>query len=205
MQNFYSSSIAPFHFIEFYSLLNFETASIPNYIIFMALINLFLFFLYSASANYTIAIIGTNDIHGSALPTEMVRSDTGEKYMYGGLPIMGGLINIIKQENFGNVIYLDAGDQFQGGIESSSLISSGKIMNDFFNLMEVNGSAIGNHEFDFGPSFLFPFMKGKDSPNLAANLRSEKDESNFLPQQKSSTIYTFKNGIKLGVIGLSTI
>lgn len=25
----------------------------------------------------------------------------------------------------GNVIYLDAGDQFQGGIESSSLISSG--------------------------------------------------------------------------------
>ena len=118
---------------------------------------------------------------------------------------MGGLINIIKNENAGNVIYLDAGDQFQGGIESSSLISSGKIMNDFFNLMEVNGSAIGNHEFDFGPSFLLPFMSAKNSPNLAANLRSEKGESDFLPKQKSSTIFSFKNGIKLGVIGLSTV
>ena len=29
---------------------------------------------------------------------------------------MGGLINIIKNENPGRVIYLDAGDQFQGGI-----------------------------------------------------------------------------------------
>ena len=36
--------------------------------------------------------------------------------MYGGLPIMGGLIDIIKKENKGNVIYLDAGDQFEGKI-----------------------------------------------------------------------------------------
>ena len=78
-------------------------------------------------------------------------------------------------------------------------------MDEFFNLMEVNGSAIGNHEFDFGPSFLLPYMKKKKSLSLAANLISEKGEKNFLPSQKSSTIYTFKNGIKLGVIGLSTI
>ena len=29
---------------------------------------------------------------------------------------MGGLINIIKDENPGRVIYLDAGDRFQGEI-----------------------------------------------------------------------------------------
>jgi 2',3'-cyclic-nucleotide 2'-phosphodiesterase (5'-nucleotidase family) len=29
---------------------------------------------------------------------------------------MGGLIEIIKAEHPGHVIYLDAGDQFQGGI-----------------------------------------------------------------------------------------
>ena len=45
-------------------------------------------------------------------------------------------------------------------------------MNDFYGIMKINGSAIGNHEFDFGPSFLFPFMSAKDAPNLAANLRS---------------------------------
>ena len=49
-----------------------------------------------AASNVTIAIIGTNDIHGAAFPAQMQRHDTGEKYNYGGLPIMGTLINIIK-------------------------------------------------------------------------------------------------------------
>ena len=40
---------------------------------------------------------------------------------------------------------MDAGDEFQGGIESSSLVSSGKIMNDFFNANKINASTIGNH------------------------------------------------------------
>lgn len=45
-------------------------------------------------------------------------------------------------------------------------------MNDFYGLSQVQGSGIGNHEFDFGPTFLFPFMSSKDSTNIAANLRS---------------------------------
>ena len=78
-------------------------------------------------------------------------------------------------------------------------------MNDFYGLLEVNGSAIGNHEFDFGPDFLLPFMSSKDSPNLAANLRSEKGQVDFLPNQKSSQLYSFASGIKIGVIGLATL
>jgi 2',3'-cyclic-nucleotide 2'-phosphodiesterase (5'-nucleotidase family) len=38
---------------------------------------------------------------------------------------MATLIDIIKQEHKGNVLWLDAGDQFQGGIEASPLVSSG--------------------------------------------------------------------------------
>lgn len=81
----------------------------------------------------------------------MERSDTGERYSYGGLAYMGGIIDIIKAEYPDHTIFLDAGDQFQGGIESSKLISSGKIMNDFYAALDLNASAIGNHEFDFGP------------------------------------------------------
>lgn len=47
-------------------------------------------------------------------------------------------------------------------------------MNDFYNKIKVDGSSIGNHEFDFGPNFLFPYMNNRQAPNLAANLRSEK-------------------------------
>jgi hypothetical protein len=49
-----------------------------------------------STSNITIAIIGTNDIHGAALPTLMQRFDTGEKYNYGGLPVLTRLIQIIK-------------------------------------------------------------------------------------------------------------
>ncbi len=38
---------------------------------------------------------------------------------------MGRLIEIIQQQYSDSVMYLDAGDQFQGGIEASKLISSG--------------------------------------------------------------------------------
>ena len=63
-----------------------------------------------------IAVIGTNDIHGKAFPTVLSRQDTGEKYNYGGLVYMAKIIEIIKQEFPDSTLYLDAGDQFQGGI-----------------------------------------------------------------------------------------
>lgn len=45
-------------------------------------------------------------------------------------------------------------------------------MNDFFSRAGLAGSAIGNHEFDFGPEFLFNYMNGRETPNLAANIQS---------------------------------
>jgi 2',3'-cyclic-nucleotide 2'-phosphodiesterase (5'-nucleotidase family) len=38
---------------------------------------------------------------------------------------MASLIDTIKNEYNGNVLWLDAGDQLQGGIEASPLVSSG--------------------------------------------------------------------------------
>lgn len=78
-------------------------------------------------------------------------------------------------------------------------------MSDFFTAVNLDASAIGNHEFDFGPVFLLPYLSKKTSRNLAANIRSESGQSEFLPKQQKSTIYTFQNGINIGVIGLSTI
>lgn len=167
---------------------------------------LLLLCFWSASPQFTtIAVVATNDIHGAALPTILQRTDTKENYTYGGLVYMASLIETIKSEYPGHTLILDSGDQFQGGIEASPLISSGKIMNDFFDAVEYSGSAIGNHEFDFGPEVLLPFLGSKEAPALAANLRSERGESEFLPKQKLSQLYEFKSGLRVGVIGLSTI
>jgi 2',3'-cyclic-nucleotide 2'-phosphodiesterase (5'-nucleotidase family) len=64
----------------------------------------------------TVVIVTTNDIHGSAFSTFLYRTDTGENYTYGGLEVMAQMIQTIREEYGGNMIYLDAGDQFQGGI-----------------------------------------------------------------------------------------
>ena len=62
-------------------------------------------------------------------------------------------------------------------------------MNDFYNLLNLQGSSLGNHEFDFGPDFLTPYLTSKSAPNLAANLRSEKGELNFLEKQKAAELF----------------
>lgn len=53
---------------------------------------IFFFVLTFVYSDNTIAIIGTNDIHGTAFPKSLVREDTGEQYSYGGLVYMGRLI-----------------------------------------------------------------------------------------------------------------
>ena len=49
-------------------------------------------------------------------------------------------------------------------------------MADFYNTLNLAGSSIGNHEFDFGPDFLYNYLEKKDSPALAANVQSENGE-----------------------------
>ncbi len=56
----------------------------------------FLALLSPCFSELTVAVIGTNDIHGKAFPTLLARQDTGEKYNYGGLVYMATLINIIN-------------------------------------------------------------------------------------------------------------
>lgn len=47
-------------------------------------------------------------------------------------------------------------------------------------------------------------MKGKPSPSLAANVVSQTDQPNFMPNQQGNNLFEFRNGIKIGVIGIST-
>jgi len=58
---------------------------------------------------------------------------------------MAQMIKTVRKEFEGNSLYLDAGDQFQGAIESSRNVSSGQIVNDFFNSVKLDASAVGNH------------------------------------------------------------
>ena len=69
-------------------------------------------------------------------------------------------------------MYFDSGDSFQGGLESSPQISSGKVINSFMNELRLNGAAVGNHDFDYGYQFLSKYLEGRKAPSLLANVEN---------------------------------
>ena len=152
---------------------------------------------------YRIALLGTNDIHGAAFSFEFQNPLDGSKYYYGGLEYLANYVKVLREEWKDRFLWLDAGDQFQGKIESK--ISNGTIITEFFNTMMVNGSSIGNHEWDYGQEFLKDRLEEANWEYLAANIISNQTgKAGFLPNTKKAEIYKMGE-INLGVIGLTTI
>jgi 5'-nucleotidase len=90
----------------------------------------------------TISIVGTNDLHGGVLP----RGDRG------GLALLGGYVanlRAARSADGGAVLLLDAGDMFQGTLESN--LNEGAVVVRAYNALGYAAAAVGNHEFDFGP------------------------------------------------------
>ena len=158
-----------------------------------------------------IPIVGTDDIHGTFFP-RVNKIKIGNKtltYKTGGLEYIAKYINIIREEFGSNrVLYLDAGDFFQGGIES--VLFDGEIMLDYFNLIGLNGSTIGNHEFDYSREWIESKIKKGKYKTLINNIMdnsSHKKYGALGENQEKSHLYevNLNNGdtIKIGVIGLS--
>jgi 2',3'-cyclic-nucleotide 2'-phosphodiesterase (5'-nucleotidase family) len=158
-----------------------------------------------------IPIVGTDDIHGTFFP-RVNNIKIGNKtltYKTGGLEYIAKYINIIREEFGSNrVLYLDAGDFFQGGIES--VLFDGEIMLDYFNLIGLNGSTIGNHEFDYSREWIESKIKKGKYKTLINNIMdnsSHKKYGALGENQEKSHLYevNLNNGdtIKIGVIGLS--
>lgn len=85
-------------------------------------------------AGKELVVISTNDFHAALDKAEGLASTLGD----------------LRKRYGDHMIYLDAGDLFQGSIEGS--ISKGKAVIAFYNLLHPDAVAIGNHEFDYGPN-----------------------------------------------------
>ena len=162
--------------------------------------------------NYTyIPIVGTDDIHGNFFP-KINNIKIGKEtltYKTGGLEFMARYINILREEFGSNrVLYFDGGDYFQGGI--ASVIFDGEIIQDYFNIIGLNGSTIGNHEFDYSRDWIESKIEKANYKILINNIKDNttEEKSGALGEnQETSHLYsiTLDNGdiIKIGVIGLS--
>lgn len=120
-------------------------------------------------------------------------------------------VNILRNEFQNNFLYLDAGDLFQGGTESS--LTNGEIIMDYLNLIKVDAVAFGNHEFDEDRETLEQKVENSNFPFLTANMfdRNKDTKKAFGKNHLSSKIFTFevpnintkKVQVKIGVIGLT--
>ncbi len=154
----------------------------------------------------TLAILGTNDIHGTLAPLSLKTQEadgTSMDYEAGGASTLASYIHIIRSEFGEHFIWLDGGDQFQGSIESN--LSEGSAMVEFFNTNHVHASAIGNHEFDFGLPILKKRMDQAKYPYLAANILEKATGLPApFPNTFAHTLIT-AGKLKVGIIGLSTL
>ena len=156
-----------------------------------------------------IPIVTTNDIHGNFFPQEEEYTHNNKtiKYKIGGLEYISKYISILKEE-FGKegILYLDSGDFFFPPY--SPKYFDGNLIIDFFNLVGLNATTLGNHEFLWKRKWIEEKMKLFKYPLLINNIVDKNGENKeiFGKNHKSSEIFEIKlkNGdiIKIGVIGL---
>ena len=85
----------------------------------------------------TLSVVGTIDLHGHLA----------------ALPWLSGYVENLREQrqaDGGGVLLLDAGDMFQGTLESN--LAEGAPVVAAYNALGYTAVAIGNHEFDFGPA-----------------------------------------------------
>ena len=158
-----------------------------------------------------IPIVGTDDIHGYFFPkVNNIKINNGTlTYKTGGLEYISKYINILREEFGSNrVLYFDVGDSYQGGIDS--FLFDGEIIQDYFNLIGLNSTTLGNHELDYSRAWVESKIKKANYKTLINNIMdntTQKKEGALGENQEKSHLYEIKleNGdiIKIGVIGLS--
>ena len=127
-----------------------------------------------ADKSYTyVAILSTNDLHGHFYPEDIEFSD--KAYTRGGMDYLATYIDIMRNEFKSRLIYLDAGDLFKGGLESS--LTNGDIMTESLNAMKCKATTFGLHEFDYSREFLENKIKQASFNYLSNNIYDAKKKN----------------------------
>ena len=159
-----------------------------------------------------IPIVGTNDIHGHFFPmlNEIKFNATKSlKYKTGGVELIYSYVNILREE-FGKnrVLYFDAGDHYFGTKDSK--LFDGQNFLDFFNFIGLNGTTLGNNDYNYPREWIEKKIKDADYPFLVNNINEKnKIKKNGIlgANHETSHLYDIKIGkqdhIKIGVIGIT--
>ncbi|MBC8059883.1 MAG: 5'-nucleotidase C-terminal domain-containing protein [Clostridiaceae bacterium] len=151
--------------------------------------------------NFQLTILETSDVHGNILPINY-SDNSSTNY---GLGILSTLITKERQLN-PNVLLIDNGDMLQGtALTYYHAKINNKLTNpmiEAMNLMGYDAAVIGNHEFNYGRAYLENAIKTSNFPWLCANILNKTTGKSFT--DKPYIIKIFNNGLKVGILGLTT-
>lgn len=141
----------------------------------------------------TIDIVSFNDFHGN------LAEDAREKGKNVGMAKMIGVINEYVATN-PNTVVVSGGDNYQGSAMSN--LTQGAPVNNMIKAMNVQVSAVGNHEFDWGTSYMNKWQEDGGFKYLAANIVDEN--TGEVVSWAKPYSFTEVNGKKIAFIGLAT-
>lgn len=162
-----------------------------------------------------VLIVATTDVHGWFNGHTETIQGTTQQIHYGGLAILKSYVDALRASNGDRVLLVDAGDMFQGTLESN--LFEGESVIRGYNLLGYDAAAVGNHEFDFGPAGPDPVARnpGDDPlgalkrnaalarfPLLSANMTEKAGGAT--PSWAKRSVIVERAGAKIGIIGLST-
>ncbi|MEQ8731733.1 5'-nucleotidase C-terminal domain-containing protein [Roseitalea porphyridii] len=159
-----------------------------------------------ARAEFTLDILHINDLHSRIEPINRFDStcsaeDDAAGECFGGIARVKTKIDerrdAITAEG-GNVLVLDAGDQFQGSLFYTTY--KGEAAVEFMNGIGFDAMAVGNHEFDDGPEALAEFIEAADFPVISGNTLA--GASSPLADMLPGYVITEVGGEKIGIVSV---
>ena len=147
-----------------------------------------------------IKILGTSDIHGRVVPWSY-GADVEDKS--GSYAQIATYVKDVRKNNK-NVVLVDVGDAIQDN-QVDVFAKDKKYYKDHpipkvLNEMKYDVFVLGNHEFNFGMEALDEILKDIKAKKLTANFYYKKNDKRYI----DATTVIEKDGVKLGIIGLST-
>jgi 2',3'-cyclic-nucleotide 2'-phosphodiesterase (5'-nucleotidase family)/subtilisin family serine protease len=155
---------------------------------------------------FSLTILHTNDFHArvdeyNRNGARCTEADADAGLCIAGAPRLATVVDDIRAKT-GNLLVLDAGDQFQGTLFFT--LFQGEVLNETMNYIGYDAMAVGNHEFDSGPGALVDFIQGADFPVISTNIEIDALEEPELASLIEPYVILERGGHEIGIIGLIT-
>ncbi|PTE15531.1 bifunctional metallophosphatase/5'-nucleotidase [Pseudogemmobacter blasticus] len=158
----------------------------------------------AAQADYTLNILHINDFHSRVEAVNKYDStcsaeEAAANECFGGIARVKAKVDELRsgiKAAGGNVIVLDAGDQYQGSLFYTTYKADlvAELVADY----APDVMALGNHEFDDGPEGLEPFLDKVGIPVISGNI--DVSQSNVLKGKVKNHVVLEVGGEKIGII-----